>query len=66
MMIKIYLTILFLITLSVFFITNNHQFSTANNMNKPSNPVSYFEIPVTDIERAMKFYQVVFSFEFER
>lgn len=30
------------------------------------NPVVYFEIPVTDMERAMAFYEAVFSFEFER
>lgn len=30
------------------------------------NPVGYFEIPVFDLERAMKFYTSVFGFEFER
>lgn len=30
------------------------------------NPVSYFEIPVRDIERAIEFYQSVFGYEFER
>ena len=33
--------------------------------NKP-NPVVYFEIPVTNIERAIQFYSAVFGFEFER
>ncbi|MCB0723750.1 MAG: VOC family protein [Ignavibacteriae bacterium] len=33
-------------------------------MAKKSNPVIYFEIPVHDIERAMKFYKTVFSFDF--
>jgi predicted enzyme related to lactoylglutathione lyase len=30
------------------------------------NPVSYFEIPVLDIERATHFYAAVFGFAFER
>jgi predicted enzyme related to lactoylglutathione lyase len=33
-------------------------------MNK--NPVGWFEIPVTDMERAMKFYETVFGFKLER
>jgi predicted enzyme related to lactoylglutathione lyase len=35
-------------------------------MKKKSNPVVYFEIPVNDLERAMKFYEQVFNFEFEK
>jgi uncharacterized protein len=31
-----------------------------------TNPVSYFEIPVQDMERAIKFYTSVFGFEFEK
>lgn len=30
------------------------------------NPVGYFEIPVTDLDRAIVFYQNVFGYEFER
>ena len=30
------------------------------------NPISYFEIPVHDMERAVGFYQAVFGYEFER
>lgn len=30
------------------------------------NPVVYFEIPVTDLERAVRFYGAVFGFRFER
>lgn len=30
------------------------------------NPVAYFEIPVTDLDRAIKFYADVFGFDFER
>lgn len=35
-------------------------------MKSSINPVVYFEIPVTNIERAMKFYSAVFSFEFSK
>ncbi|MGB1207308.1 MAG: VOC family protein [Chitinophagales bacterium] len=35
-------------------------------MNKSYNPVVYFEIPVTDIARATKFYSSVFNFKFEK
>ncbi|WP_271766173.1 VOC family protein [Aquimarina algiphila] len=35
-------------------------------MTKKYNPVVYFEIPVTDIDRAIKFYKSVFNFTFER
>ncbi|OHT45797.1 VOC family protein [Flavobacterium tructae] len=35
-------------------------------MKTKSNPVVYFEIPVTNIERAIQFYSAVFDFEFER
>lgn len=31
-----------------------------------SNPVVYFEIPVEDLNRAIKFYAAVFDFEFEQ
>lgn len=31
-----------------------------------TNPVNAFEIPVVDLERAMHFYEAVFSFTFER
>jgi hypothetical protein len=31
-----------------------------------TNPVVYFEIPVRDVERAMKFYRAVFEFEFKK
>lgn len=33
-------------------------------MTKKSNPVVYFEIPVNDIGRAIKFYMAVFKFDF--
>lgn len=31
-----------------------------------ANPVSYFEIPVTDMQRAIEFYQAVFQLALER
>jgi predicted enzyme related to lactoylglutathione lyase len=37
-----------------------------NKMVKNYNPVVYFEIPVTDIDRAIKFYKSVFNFTFEK
>lgn len=37
-----------------------------NIMANKSNPVVYFEIPVTDIDRAIKFYEAVFHFDFEK
>ncbi|MEO1148883.1 MAG: VOC family protein [Cyanobacteria bacterium J06638_22] len=30
------------------------------------NPVGYFEIPATDLDRAIVFYQTVFGYDFER
>ncbi|MFY7787524.1 MAG: VOC family protein [Thermoflexibacteraceae bacterium] len=30
------------------------------------NPVVYFEIPVSDMDRAVKFYKTVFAFDFEK
>ena len=35
-------------------------------MAKKSNPVVYFEIPVKDIDRAIKFYSKVFNFDFDK
>jgi len=37
-----------------------------NTMSTSSNPVVYFEIPVTDIDRAINFYKAVFHFDFEK
>ena len=36
-----------------------------NIMTKKSNPVVYFEIPVSKINRAIKFYKAVFDFDFD-
>ncbi len=35
-------------------------------MANKSNPVVYFEIPVNDMDRAIKFYNAVFKFDFEK
>ncbi len=35
-------------------------------MSEPYNPVVYFEIPVTDMHRAMQFYRNVFGVRFEK
>lgn len=35
-------------------------------MTQKSNPVVYFEIPVNDIDRAIKFYTLVFNFNFDK
>lgn len=32
----------------------------------PENPLTYFEIPVTDLERAVGFYETVFGYKLER
>jgi predicted enzyme related to lactoylglutathione lyase len=37
-----------------------------NTMIKKSNPVVYFEIPVNNIDRAIKFYKTVFNFDFDK
>lgn len=37
-----------------------------SSMTKKSNPVVYFEIPVNDMGRAIKFYKAVFGFEFSK
>ncbi len=35
-------------------------------MANSQNPVVYFEIPVEDLDRAVRFYSAVFKFEFEK
>jgi uncharacterized protein len=37
-----------------------------NTMKKSYNPVVYFEIPVANVDRAIKFYSAVFNFKFEK
>jgi predicted enzyme related to lactoylglutathione lyase len=45
---------------------NTYRQTTSSTMTKKYNPVVYFEIPVTDMERAIKFYKSVFDFSFEK
>lgn len=40
--------------------------SDKNTMTKHSNPVVYFEIPVNNIDRAIKFYKSVFDVNFDK
>ena len=40
--------------------------SDKNSLTKKTNPVVYFEIPVTDMNRAIKFYKSVFQFDFDK
>jgi len=40
--------------------------SDKNTMSKHSNPVVYFEIPVNNIDRAVKFYKSVFDVNFDK
>lgn len=59
------------ITLAVLVACGNANRPVENEVNKntmayKTNPVVYFEIPVTDMNRAMAFYKVVFQFDFSR
>jgi uncharacterized protein len=54
----------FLCLTLLFFACNNNSKDT--KMIKSFNPVVYFEIPVTDMDRAIKFYKAVFNFDFEK
>lgn len=60
---KIFAKFILLFTTSIFLACNEQ--NNNKNMNG-NNPVVYFEIPVTNIERAEKFYTNVFSFKFEK
>ncbi|MGE6395992.1 VOC family protein [Chryseobacterium scophthalmum] len=53
----------------ILFIAGIYLACNEQNNNKKmngNNPVVYFEIPVTNIERAEKFYMNVFNFKFEK
>lgn len=45
---------------------SNVQEKDQNTMEKEANPVVYFEIPVTDMDRAMSFYKAVFRLDFKK
>jgi uncharacterized protein len=64
-------TIFWCLIIQLLVFCNNNPKTTINKndkkeMREKSNPVVYFEIPVKDIDRAIKFYKVVFSFDFEK
>ncbi len=65
------LAILMVITSLMFACTNppakkEYPTETQQPMKKASNPVVYFEIPVIDMDRAVKFYTAVFNFSFQK
>lgn len=66
----VYITVSFGLVIQCLFSCGNHS-KTANEpiqqpiMAKKSNPVVYFEIPVTDMSRAITFYSRVFHFTFD-
>jgi uncharacterized protein len=63
----IYFLLCIMISSCVHKSTNEEQRSNdTTGMGKKYNPVIYFEIPVNDIERSMKFYTSVFNFTFEK
>jgi uncharacterized protein len=46
--------------------SDNNQNPTKDVMEGKYNPVVYFEIPVNDMNRAIRFYRAVFKFDFEK
>lgn len=56
----------FLILIFGFSSCNQPQKINNNKNMSKTNPVVYFEIPVNDLERAEKFYTIVFNFHFEK
>ncbi|MFN3850347.1 MAG: VOC family protein [Spirosomataceae bacterium] len=68
---KVLTTIIFGVLIQLLISCGNDSKTTTkqtekNLLSKQSNPVVYFEIPVNDIDRAIKFYQSVFHFDFEK
>lgn len=45
---------------------NNYEVVKKEVQLKPENPLTYFEIPVTDLERAIRFYETAFDCKLER
>jgi uncharacterized protein len=62
---KIFILLVFCSFFILLFFFNRKQIKTLN-VEKKLNPVVYFEIPVTDMERAITFYTAVFNFDFEK
>jgi uncharacterized protein len=65
LLIKIFILLVFCSFFILLFFFNRKQLKTLN-VEKKLNPVVYFEIPVTDMERAITFYTAVFNFDFEK
>jgi len=68
---KVLTTIIFGVLIQLLISCGNDSTTTTkqtekNLRSKQSNPVVYFEIPVNDIDRAIKFYQSVLQFDFEK
>lgn len=68
---KVLTTIIFGVIIQLLISCGNDSKTTTkqtekNLLSKQSNPVVYFEIPVNDIDRAIKFYQSVLQFDFEK
>jgi uncharacterized protein len=62
---KIFILLVVFLFFILLFFFNRKQIKTSN-VEKKLNPVVYFEIPVTDMERAITFYTAVFNFDFEK
>jgi len=68
---KILTTILFVFYIQLLTSCNDNKKTTIeqndkNSNTKKSNPVVYFEIPVNNIDRAIKFYKAVFNVNFDK
>lgn len=60
---KPFYSVLLVVFLSFGCTTKNNETVSAKSA---TNPVVYFEIPVNDVNRAIRFYKAVFSFDFEQ
>jgi uncharacterized protein len=65
LLIKIFMVLVVFLFFILSFFFNRKQLKTSN-VEKKLNPVVYFEIPVSDMERAITFYTAVFNFDFEK
>ena len=68
---KILTTILFVFYIQLLTSCSDNKITTIeqndkNSNTKKSNPVVYFEIPVNNIDRAIKFYKAVFNVNFDK
>jgi len=56
---------LFLLISVIYLSCEPHKQNSLHPQSMSSNPVVYFEIPVTDMSRAIGFYQSIFGFQFD-